>query len=98
MANLLTNPELTVKLLKALQIGARALPYVVAGAINETGGVKKNAKRVKDKVDEYNAAHPDKAVQNTNTGAAPKTIGNQSSVNPAWTHIFNPATGKIEAV
>ena len=73
-----------------------ALRLFVTGTIASQKAPK--TKTAQELVDEYNAAHPDKAVQNTNTGAAPKTIGNQSSVNPAWTHIFNPATGKIEAV
>jgi hypothetical protein len=69
-----------------------ALRLFVTGTVASQKPTK--PKTAQEIVDEYNAAHPDKAVQNT----APQTIGNQSSVKPAWSHVFDEASGKIVAV
>jgi hypothetical protein len=111
MANLLTKPELTVKLLKTLQVGARTLPYAATGAINETGGTGKNIQRGKDLLDKWNKEHPKQQVQPPVTKADElQDMFHQSGLAPAperaapgpqsslkITHRFNPQSGAIEA-
>ena len=55
LANVLTHPELATKLLTAVQIALRGTPYAITVAVNETGGVKKNIERIKEKVKELQA-------------------------------------------
>ena len=111
MANLLTHPELTTKLLKALQVGARTLPYAATGAINETGGVHKNINRAKDLIYEYNNNHPSNTIQPLapkaedlqnefhKSGLAPAPTPEQATPGPQSslrpTHRFDESTNSI---
>jgi hypothetical protein len=113
LASALTNPATTAKILKAAQVGARALPYAAIGAVNETGGVHKNINRVKEAA--KNLQKPDQPVQSPTpkadelqdmfhqSGLAPAPSPSEGATGPqsrnkTHTHVWNPETQTIEAV
>lgn len=86
LANALTHPDITAKLLKALQVGARVGPYAGSAAVAVSGGPERSKRKVTDILKEAEKKKPE----------ATTTPGPQSSARP-YTHVFDPATGRIVA-
>jgi hypothetical protein len=98
MAHLLTNPDLTAKMIKALQVTMRGLPYGVTGLVETTGGTSKNKTRVTDLIKEMQNKKP---TEGATPAAAPATTapadedetGPQSTLRP--THVYDESRGMI---
>ena len=99
MAHLLTNPDLTAKLIKALQVTMRGLPYVGTGAVAASGGASKNKTRVTDLIKEMQSKKPTEpgsppaATPAASTEEDEGQTGPQSMARP--THIFDENKGMI---
>ena len=92
MAALLTNPQLSERLIKAFQVGLRISPYAATGAVSMAGGPHKTVKQLREE-----ASH---ALDKQGSGignqgpAKPESPGPQSSAKP-YTHIFDEEKGII---